>query len=65
MENEIVEVGAQVAKGDLIKVGIAILGIGAIFGIGFGIKKLIDSKKSGKIVYLEQKENPENEPEEK
>jgi len=53
MENEVqvVEEVAGVTNGNLMKAGLIVLGVGAIIGIGFGIKKLIEKKK---VIHLDK-----------
>ena len=63
MENEVqvVEEVAGLANGNVIKVAAVVLGIGAIIGIGFGIKKLIDKKKEIKLNCENIEQLPESE----
>lgn len=63
MENEVqvVEEVADVSNGNLMKAGIIVLGVGAIIGIGFGIKKLLDKKK---VITLSKPEEVEQVPNE-
>ena len=63
MENEVqvVEEVAGLTNGNVIKVAAVVLGIGAIVGIGFGIKKLIDKKKEIKLNCENVEQLPESE----
>jgi hypothetical protein len=63
MENEVqaVEEVAGLTNGNIIKVAAVVLGIGAIIGIGFGIKKLVDRKKEIKLNCENVEQLPENE----
>ena len=50
MENlEVTEEVVGMSNGNVIKVAAIVLGIGAIIGIGYGIKKYIDNKKVIKL----------------
>ena len=63
MENEVqvVEEVAGLTKGNVVKVAAVVLGIGAIVGIGFGIKKLIDRKREIKLNCENVEQLPETE----
>ena len=58
------EVTEGVVNGNLIKVAGIILGVGAVIGIGYGIKKLIDKRKEAKLLnYQKQEQLPNSESE--
>ena len=54
------EVSEGVVNGNFIKIAAVILGIGAIIGAGYGIKKLLDKKKEISVPSGYQEEKLQN-----